>query len=269
MKIIISSLALSICPWYSLLMSVSVRCFPLAILVIAGFAAAPVSRANTSVTTNPGRLRPAHLQRQRRHDRLGALPAAGGVVRRDPVASVNGSTVTVNGTSAWTTNQFVYSGSGSSSYYAQIGTVQFGTDPKDGSDYTVTANGTNSLTLNLNGDNIGSVPAGSTISVVPYWTLATVFPASTAGTAFISSTSPKLSKLATQILIPNYSGTGVNLSAAATYYFYNGAWELYGDTNSPPHVAGDDILINNGYFIARNPTATTATLTTMGNAVPD
>jgi len=176
------------------------------------------------------------------------------------IALVSGSTVTVSGTAGWTSNQFVYSGSGSSTYYVQLGPCGSGTDPKDGSYYTIASNGANTLTLELNGDDISSVPAGCTLTVYPYWTLATVFPPSTSGTSFIASTSPLFRQ--TQILVPNASGAGINLATAATYYFYNGAWRLAGDSVSNSH--NDDILIPDSYVTVRNPSGTT-TLMTKGN----
>jgi uncharacterized protein (TIGR02597 family) len=141
-----------------------------------------------------------------------------------------------------------------------MGPFSSGTDPKDGSCYTVASNGTNTLTLELNGDDISSVPAGSTVTVYPYWTLATVFPPSASGTSFIASTSPLFRQ--TQILVPNSSETGINLATAATYYFYNGAWRLVGDSVTNSH--NDDIFIPDSYVTVRNPAGTT-TLVSMGN----
>ena len=60
--------------------------------------------------------------------------------------------------------------------------------PKEGSYYTVTANGTNSLTVNLNGDSLSTVTAGTSVTLIPYWTLGTAFPASDAGTSYTTST---------------------------------------------------------------------------------
>ncbi len=139
-----------------------------------------------------------------------------------------------------------------------------GTDPLDGSFYTIASNGSNSVTLDLNGDSISSVTPGSTVSIYPYWTLATVFPASESGTLFIASSSPLVRQ--TQILVPDYSGTGDNLGTGATYFFYNNQWCLVGDSVSNSH--NDDILIPDGYITIRNPaTASTTTLTTMGSVL--
>ena len=48
--------------------------------------------------------------------------------------------------------------------------------PKEGSYYTVTANGTNTLAVSLNGDSLSTVAAGTTVTLIPYWTLGVAFP---------------------------------------------------------------------------------------------
>jgi uncharacterized protein (TIGR02597 family) len=240
-------------------MNVSVRRFPLYILAAAGLITAHESRAQTtSVATNP--VGYVQVTCTAASDTVVSVPFIQPAAYVGQIASVSGSTVTISGTSGWTANQFVYSGSGSSTYYAQMGPCSSGTNPKDGCYYTVVSNGANTLTLALNGDNISTVPVGSTISVIPYWTLGTVFPPSASGTAFIASTSPVVRQ--TQIFLPNYSAAGDYLSTSATYFYYNGAWRLVGDLVTNSH--NDDVLIPDGYVTVRNPSATT-TLTTMGN----
>lgn len=135
-------------------------------------------------------------------------------------------------------------------------------NPNEGRLYTITANDTQSITVNLNGDTISAVAAGTQITIIPYWTLATLFPASTSGTAFTPTTS--LFSLKTELLIPNYAGTGINNSASQIYYFYNGAWRLFGDLSTNDH--SNDVLQPNTYFILRNPaSAAASTLTVQGN----
>ena len=180
------------------------------------------------------------------------------------VQSISGNVLTVSGTPGWSTNQFVYSGSSQSkTYYALLasGTTSIS---KEGSVYTVTANDSQTLTLNLNGDDISSIPSGAQVILAPYWTLGTAFPASNAGVSF--SASPSSRSIATQILIPNYSGTGINLAASAIYYFLNGAWRLSG---SDPNVdKGNDVLPPYGYFIIRNPNNFPTTVFTATGNVP-
>jgi len=240
-------------------MNGSVRSLPLIALAVAGLMAVQESRAvSTTVTTNP--VGYVQLTCTAASDTTVAVPFTQPAAFVGTVASVSGSTVTVSGTAGWTVNQLTYAVTGSSTYYAQMGPYSSGSDPLDGSYFTIVANGTNTLTLALGGDNISTVPAGSTITVYPYWTLGTVFPPSTSGTAFIASTSPVVRQ--TQIFLPNYSAAGDYLSTAATYFFYNSAWRMVGDLVTNSH--NNDILIPDGYITVRNPSATT-TLTSMGN----
>ena len=140
------------------------------------------------------------------------------------------------------------------------------TNPNEGRIYTILASDSNSITLNLNGDTIASVGAGTQIQIIPYWTLGTLFPATAAGTAFTSSTSTKLAYLQTQVLIPDYTAAGINLAAPYFYYFSsaNNRWQQYGVTGN----ANDVILQPNGYVIVRNPASTPASTVTIQGNVP-
>lgn len=173
------------------------------------------------------------------------------------IQSVSGNSLTVAG-SPWTANQFVYAaGNQPKTYFALIGS-----NAKEGSYYTVTSNGTNTLTVDLEGDDISTVQAGTQVLVVPYATLASVFPASDANVSFVAS--PNQFNRQTQILIPNYEGTGINLTTSATYYFLNGAWRKFGRPATESY--NDDPFVNNGYFIVRN-AGTATSLATPGNVL--
>ena len=173
------------------------------------------------------------------------------------IQSVSGNTLTVAG-SPWTANQFVYAaGSQPKTYFALIGS-----NAKEGSYYTVTSNGTNTLTVDLEGEDISTVESGTQVLVVPYATLASVFPASDANVSFVPS--PNQFNRQTQILIPNYNGTGINLSTSATYYFLNGAWRKFGRPATESY--NDDAFVNNGYFVVRN-AGTATSLATPGNVL--
>ena len=139
-------------------------------------------------------------------------------------------------------------------------TATYDHSPKEGSYYTVSANGTNSLTVNLNGDSLGTVAAGTSVTLIPYWTLGTAFPASDAGTSYITSTGTSGPTRQTQILLPNLTSAGINLASTGTYYNYNGAWRIAGSDGT---VAYDDtVLPPSTYFNVRNAaTATTFTPT--------
>lgn len=171
-------------------------------------------------------------------------------------ASFSGNVITVAGTPGWTANQFVYvSSTQTNTYYLFI---RSGT--KEGNYYTVTANGTNTLTIDLAGDTLTGLAANESISLIPYWTIGTLFPAADAGVSFTSSTSPL--SVQTYVLIPNLEASGINLSVSASYYFYNSAWRLFGQDAAL--VRNDDLLLPDSYFIVRNGNAT-GTLTQTGN----
>src|SRR5581483_2999730 len=140
-------------------------------------------------------------------------------------------------------------------------TVSVSACPKEGSAYDVTANDASTLTLNLNGDTLSGVGANTQVTILPYPSLSSVFPASDAGTSFVASSSAFIRK--TEIYIPNYSGSGINLSTAKSYFFLNGAWRLAGNAVTEDH--GDDILLPGAYFQIRNNDGTTTTLTFTGN----
>ncbi len=188
------------------------------------------------------------------------------------ISSVSGNTITVSGT-PWTANQFVFNPAGSPAqhnhYYALIGPGT--SNPKDGHAYPITANGTNTLTVDTTQDNLTGIPASSQVLVIPNWTLGTVFPASDANVSYTPTTATRTFK--TQIFIPNYSAPGIN-QAFSTIYFYsnnvnnstnNVGWRVFGD-NTTSH--DDDPLLPDGYFVVRNQNGAPAgTLTTLGSVL--
>ncbi len=128
--------------------------------------------------------------------------------------------------------------------------VSYDHSPKEGSYYTVTANTANTLTVNLNGDTLSAVAAGTTVTLIPYWTLGTAFPASDAGTSYTISTGTGGFSRQTQILLPNLVSAGINLASNGTYYNYNGAWRIAGSDGTV--VYDDTILPPSTYFTVRN-----------------
>ena len=114
------------------------------------------------------------------------------------VQSIAGSVVTVSGTPGWSENQFVYAfGSQSNTYYLRVLA-----GAKEGSYYPIVANGTNSLTVSLGGDDISSVTNDTRLLVVPYWTLGSAFPG---GRGIIPSASALVGSAA---FGPDTAGTG-------------------------------------------------------------
>ncbi|CAN5681736.1 hypothetical protein BH11VER1_BH11VER1_16610 [soil metagenome] len=180
------------------------------------------------------------------------------------VGSVSGNVVTVQGTPAWTTvpQQWVYTvGSQANTYY-----VEFGSGAKEGVYYSVIANGTNTLTLDLSSDTIeGSVISGDTVRIIPYWTLAALFP----GQAGITGTSSIFGAgSCTKIFATDATAVGVNLGATQTYYYYTGAtnggpgWRQIGGGFT--NIKNDSILLQDTHFIIRQDGVPTSVITVSG-----
>lgn len=249
-------------------MNVFVRRTPLIALALAALVQPRESRAQTTVATNPvGYLQ---LSCSANTDTYVSIPFTQTPAYVGTIALISGSTVTVSGSTGWTTNQYAnISGTLATTYYALL--TGTGTDTRNGASYTVIASSTNAVTLNLNGDTISGVPQGSSISIIPYWTLDTVFPASSAGVSYTPSTGslPRLRQ--TEILFPDDSDPGVNNApgtilypappTSVTYYYYGGQWCNTGEDSSV-NVGNTPIPVS-GYFIIRN-VANSGTLTAMG-----
>ena len=134
------------------------------------------------------------------------------------VQSISGNVITVADTPGWTTNQFVYvAGLQPKTYFVLIGEGA-APNPKEGHSYFVTANGTNTLTVDTSTDTLSGITAGMRVIVIPYWTPATIFPASDASVSFTPTTSTSSYK--TQLLVPNNTASGTSLPVT-TYFFSN------------------------------------------------
>jgi len=183
------------------------------------------------------------------------------------VQSANANTLTVNGAPGWANNQFVYAaGRQSKHYYVLIGNGG-ATNPKEGHTFTVTSNGSSTLTVDTSLDNLTGVTPNTKVMLIPYWTPATIFPGSDAGISFTATDSSPAYK--TQLLVPNTSATGINLPPAATYFFINNGsnlgWRFVGD-NTTDH--NDDPLLPDSYLIVRNANgAPTLPLTATGSVL--
>lgn len=150
------------------------------------------------------------------------------------------------GSPAWGANQFV------GLYY-----VRFTSGAKNGCYYTITANASGQLTVDSAGDDLSGLAAGDTFLVVKYWTLSTLFPPALAGTpanplTVSASTSPLARR--SQILVTDPNALGINLSAAATYYFTPAGWFVAG-SNQP---ANNAILYPDLPFTIRQPVGVAA-----------
>jgi uncharacterized protein (TIGR02597 family) len=164
-------------------------------------------------------------------------------------------TVTLPSGQSWTSNQFVYvQGSQSNNYYAR-----FASGALNGSIFPIISNDTNSLTLNLNGDSLAGLVANDLIYVEPYWTLGSIFPSGTG-----VNISPTAGNRNTEILIPDLTSAGINLSAAKIYFFHSGFWQQVGQ-GAADH--GDDIIQPDTYFVVRHNVSTNTTLYAAGAAI--
>ena len=181
-------------------------------------------------------------------------PLAAASVNSIPAANV----VEVRGAPGWASNQLAYAaGVQSNTCY-----VRFFSGNKEGVIYPVLANGTNTLTLNVGSDSLSTVTNGTRLQVIPFWTLGSVFPN---GRGVVASTSQAIRR--TEVLIPDFSASGINLSSTATYYFLlptgstTGTWRKVGAGTSNKN---DDIFLPDAYFIVRHNTSTGTVLTGLG-----
>jgi uncharacterized protein (TIGR02597 family) len=149
-----------------------------------------------------------------------------------------------------TANQLVYvSGTQPNTYYLKICNHP-NTNPKEGNYYTITANGTNTVTLDLAGDNISAIAPGTKAKIIPYWTLNTLFPN---GQGVVGSTSQF--NIQTRILIADTTSTGINLSSSATMYYLSSAnqWRQLGSSDNK----NDYVIFPDVPFTVRGPATAT------------
>jgi len=171
------------------------------------------------------------------------------------ISSVSVNTISVSGSPNWLTNQFVYAAAvQTNTYYAR-----FASGALEGHLYPISANGNNTVTLDLGTDSLATAVSGDAILIEPYWTLATVFPNGKG-----VNISPTLGNRNSEVLIPDLVNAGINLSSSKIYFFHNGLWKIVGQGNTDH---GTDILQPNAHFIIRHNVATNTTLIALGNVV--
>jgi uncharacterized protein (TIGR02597 family) len=144
--------------------------------------------------------------------------------------------------------------------------VKFNSGTKDGSWYDVTSNTANTLTINLNGDNLTGVVTGDSVLMAEYWTLDTLFPPAaattdpaTTGHAIVASTGTTLSARRSEILLPDIQGSGINLAVIDKMYIHGGIWKRSGDT-SGANMGGNKLFPDNFFTIRHPATITTSTV---------
>ncbi len=187
-------------------------------------------------------------------DNFVSLPLVRGPSSVADILSASGNVITTID-SPWTNGQFVYPANvQSNTYYAR-----FISGALAGRIYTVTDNTANTVTINLGSDSVAAVAQYDQISIEPYWTLATAFP-NGAGV----NVSPTQGNRNTEILLPDQSSPGVNLSSARVYFFNAGIWKQVGQGGANHN---DDVLAPNIHFIIRHNVATNTTLSITGLVV--
>lgn len=228
-----------------------------ACLASAAILALPVKAQN--VTTDP--VGAITLTLKGASDTHLSLPFQRSVALETQVSSISGNVITIAASANVTGNQFVYvANTQTNTYY-----LQFTSGNRNGMYYTITANSPTTITVNPNGDAglAGNVGTGDTFRVIPYWTLNTLFPN---GQGLYSTTTltPRSS-----ILLPPGSTPGINLSAAAIYYYYTGTggpgWLKAGDTSG---FHPDIILPPDSLLVVRHPPSTADTQLVLVGNVP-
>lgn len=214
------------------------------LLALTLLAAATASYAtDTAYTTPVGGF--THTAAANSDTRISATLARD-AVWTGTVGSSTGTTITVNGSPAWTAGAYT---PGVNTYY-----VRMRSGSLRGQYFIVTGNTTEVLTVDPAGMALGSISMGDTLEIAPFWTLGTLFPSNQAGTAFTATTS--LFSIQTQILTYDASTTGINRPPTGAYYFYNGAWRKVG---SPSATSFDStILFPDTFVIQRNKASATS-----------
>lgn len=220
--------------------------FPLAIFALASI---PAALAQTAVTTPVGYTTVVCLPNS---DTIVGLPLR----------------IPAEGAAALTANPVVTGdfadlevSSASFSSFAHTHYVKFKSGVANGSWYPITANTNNTITIDLNGAQLPAA-SGDQFEVIKFWTLGELFnPAeattnpATTGNAIVASKSGIISGRMSELLIPNFSGVGINLATSASYFIYNGSWRKIGEPISVSF--DDDQLWPDVYFTIRHYPAVT------------
>jgi uncharacterized protein (TIGR02597 family) len=152
--------------------------------------------------------------------------------------------------------------------------VEFTSGQLKGLYYKIVDNGSNTLTLDTEGDDLTNHPingapaalaAGDSFKIRPYWRIRDVF--ENAGVPTIEPR-PAFNVPKDDILIPDYIAVGINKAASAAFYYLdNGvpAESGWRSTASPVDDRGDTILRPNEAFILRRRNALPLSITNLGS----
>jgi uncharacterized protein (TIGR02597 family) len=193
-----------------------------------------------------------HLGLPGNSDTLVSMPFIRPAMDYGTIASISAGVIKVSAANQWVGNQWTYAvGIRTNTYFVLLlnGTME-------GSYYTITGNGLDTLTLDLEGGALTGVSPGDSIAIVPYWTLGTIF---SGGQGVNASTSP--ANRSTEVLIPDLTDSGINLSASRSCYFWNGAWRQVGQGTA---IKNDDVILPDMPFWVRQNVSTATDLLTQG-----
>jgi len=182
---------------------------------------------------------------------LTSMPSYSGAVASTAAGAGTAFNLNVSGTTGWTANQFA------GLYY-----VRMTSGAKNGMYYTITANTTGQVTVDTAGDNLSGIVANDSFKILKYWTLGTLFPPASAGTSanpLTASTGLAAFQMRSQILLPDNTSSGINLSSSGIYFFTtSGGWV---STTSGNPSASNVILWPDSYFVIRQPAAVASDIT--------
>jgi uncharacterized protein (TIGR02597 family) len=106
---------------------------------------------------------------------------------------------------------------------------------------------------------LASVTVNDSIVVEPYWTLGSVFPNGNG-----INISPTPGNRNTEVLFPDTTSVGINLSAAKIYFFNAGIWKQVSQGTANHN---DDPILPTQHFVVRHNVATNTTLVALGKVI--
>lgn len=228
--------------------------------VIIAFAAPLGAQTNTVATDPVGYMRYVF---QGASDTSMSLPLHRPTEYAGAVNQVGSNWIAVSpAQGGWTNNYWAHgvTSNANNTYYAM-----FTTGALEGAWFQITGNNSNTLFLDTAG--FASLPgAGVAVSnsfeVIPFWTLGTVFPG---GTGIVASSDPFTAQ--TIVLLTDQESAGVNLSAPALFFYFDGTggfpeagWYPVG--NPFAAKADNDPLPPDSFFIVRSPATQTTNFVT-------
>jgi uncharacterized protein (TIGR02597 family) len=160
------------------------------------------------------------------------------------------ATLTLGGSPGFTADEF------KDTHY-----VKFTSGAMDGHYYAITGNTADTLTVDLNGENVPGAAVDDNVIIAQFWTLDSLFPPAdattdpaTTGHAIVASLGTLAFRRRTSVLLPDMTTTGINLAPNAIFYIHDALWKKAGQGNTD---FGATILYPDSYFIIRHPAAVT------------